>query len=267
MNELESLLAKIFRDWGSEINFSEREALAKKAAKYQTVDSWRNEHLAYVTTSGIAAGITGGWWSVAAIGADLTWCRKVAPQACLGIGYICGREVDYSQDMNHIMAIWTDTATVSNSLPPEINDDENFPKATTRSAIFTGGSLTGKIGVKASPKIAVKLGTKGFPKLAGKAVGKAAGEVTGKILSKTVLKSGSKVVGKMTSKVVDKAVAKVVAKFAAKVGVGWIPLIGGAVSGGINFWLLNGLMDAAYSYYTHNYVIYSEEELDVEYAY
>ncbi len=267
MNELEKLLTAIFRDWGSEINLSERQALLGKAAKYQTVDTWKHEHLAYVTTSGVAAGITGGWWSLAAIGADLTWCRKVAPQACLGIGYICDREVDYSQDMNHIMAIWTGTATVSRYLPSGIENNENSSQAVSRSTIVTAGSLTGKIGVKASPKIVVKISTKGLPKITGKAAGKIAGEVTGKILSKTALKSGSKIAGKMTSKVVDKAVTKVAAKFAAKLGVGWIPLIGGAVSGGINFWLLSGLMDAAYSYYTHDYVIYNQEELGLEYAY
>jgi hypothetical protein len=262
MNEIENLLTAMFQDWGSEINYSEKKALAEKAAKHSS-DSWRNEHLAYVTTSGAAAGITGGWWSVAAIAADLAWCRKVAPQACLGLGHICDREVDYSQDMNHIMAIWTGTATTSNFLPQGIIDDNNSSQGVNSSAVFTGGALTGKIGAKASPKMFLKFGLKGTSKI----VGKAAGDVTGKIISKTVLKSGSKIVAKITSKVVDKAVAKVAAKFVAKLGVGWIPLIGGVVSGGINFWLLSGLMDAAYSYYTHDYIIYKQEELEIEYAY
>ncbi len=235
---LEDTLTQTFRDWGQELNFQEREALKKKAMKCSSVEAWRNKHIAMVTTAGGAAGITGGWWSYAAISADLMWCRKVAPQACLGIGYIKGNDVDFEQDMNLIMAIWSEIGTASTTVP------------------------AGKVGVKVSPKMTMKMGTKVLPKLAAKGSGKIAGKVVGKVIGKTALKGTSQIAGVLTSKVVSKAVGKVSAKMAAKVGVGWIPIIGGVVSGGINWWLLESLMDAAHQYYSNPYVVFDQNELN-----
>jgi|GEM_PF-2214744 hypothetical protein len=234
---LQEELTKIFKDWGKELNSQERVALEKDASEYTDVEVWKAKHIALVATSGMAAGVTGGPWSYAAIIADLLWCRKVAPLGCLGIGYIWNEDVDIDQDMNMIMAIWAGVGLASVSVP------------------------TGKIGVKVSPKATMKLGIKIVPKLAAKGTGKLAGEVFGKVISKTALKTSSKALSKLTAKIVDKAVAKVFAKAAAKVGVGWIPIIGGVVSGGINWWLLSTMMDAAEQYYANPYVVFDENEL------
>lgn len=236
---LQETLTPIFRGWGSEINSLERANLKDKAMK-DNLSSWRNKHIALVTTAGGAAGITGGpWSSCAAIGADLWVCRKVAPIACLGMGYILGHDVDFEQDMNLIMAIWSGIGTASATVP------------------------AGKVGVKVSPKMTMKVGTKFLPKLAAKGSGKIAGKVVGKVISKTALKGTSQIAGVLTSKVVSKAVGKVSAKMAAKVGVGWIPIIGGVVSGGINWWLLETLMDAAHQYYSNPYVVFDSSELEI----
>jgi hypothetical protein len=80
---LQEDLAQIFRDWGQELNSQERVALRKDASGYTSIQDWKNKHLAMVTASGVAAGVTGGFWSYAAIMADLLWCRKVAPLGCL----------------------------------------------------------------------------------------------------------------------------------------------------------------------------------------
>jgi len=236
---LQEELTKIFKDWGKELNSQERVALKKDASGYTYVELWKAKHIALVTSSGVAAGVAGGPWSYAAIIADLLWCRKVAPLGCLGIGYICDEDVDVEQDMNMIMAIWAGVGIASAGVP------------------------AGKVGVKVSPKATMKLGTKMIPKLAAKGTGKLAGEVVGKVVSKTALKASSKALSKLTAKVVDKAVAKVFAKAAAKVGVGWIPIIGGVVSGGINWWLLSTMMDAAEQYYSNPYVVFDGDELAV----
>lgn len=239
IEELQKQLNQIFRDWGKELNNQEREALKEQAFQCTDIDSWRNKHIALVVTSGVTAGVMGGPWSYAAILGDILWCRKVSPLACLGIGYILDCEVDVEHDMNMIMAIWSGVGVASVSVP------------------------IGKVGVKTSPKICMKVGAKVVPKIAGKGAAKVAEKVVGKVIGKTALKSSSKVLAKLTSKIVNKGVAKVTAKLATKVGVGWIPIIGGIVSGGINYWLLNGLMDAAYEYYSNDYVVFEEAELSV----
>jgi hypothetical protein len=232
-------LAQVFRDWGQELNAQERVALKSDALGYSDVEAWKNKHIAMVATSGAVAGVTGGPWSYAAIVADLLWCRKVAPLGCLGIGYIYGKDVDVDQDMNMIMAIWAGVGVASASVP------------------------AGKVGVKVSPKATMKFGMKLFSKLGAKGTGKLAGEVVGKVIGKTALKGSAKVMSKLTAKVVDKAVAKVFTKAALKVGVGWIPIIGGMVSGGINWWLLSTMMEAAEQYYSNTYVVFGEEELAI----
>lgn len=239
LEELQKQLNQIFRDWGKELNSQERKALKNGASQCADIDEWRNKHIALVVTSGVTAGVMGGPWSYAAIFGDILWCRKVSPLACLGIGYILDCDVDVEHDMNMIMAIWSGVGVASASVP------------------------IGKVGIKTSPKISMKLGTKVVPKIAGKGAAKLTGKVVGKVLSKTALKGSSKVLAKLTSKIVNKAVAKVTAKLATKVGVGWIPIIGGIVSGGINYWLLNGLTDAAYEYYSNDYVVFEEVELAI----
>ncbi len=263
MDELQEMLASMFRDWGSGMFAAERRELEAKARRY-SYPEWEREHLLAVSVSGVAAGLTGGWWSVAAVGADLLWCRQVAPQACLGVGYILDREVDFLSDMNHILAIWADVASATNSPPEGKVYDEDSGKTYRKLSLAPGGAISGKVGVKSSPKVVLKLGTKGIPKFAGKIAGQVASNVTCVALKKTALKSGSKVAGKIASKVVGTGVQKVTTKVAAKIGVGWIPIIGGAVSGGINYWLLSGLIYSAYKYYSHSYVIYGEAALSDE---
>jgi hypothetical protein len=238
-------LAGIFRDWGKELNSQERNALQKKAAGY-TMEDWRVEHLALVAGSGIAAGVTGGWWSLAAIGADLAWCRKVAPIACLGIGYIYGAQVDIDYDMNMIMAIWAGFGQVSFDVPVD------------KIAVQTSAKPLGKLAGK-SVELSFKMFPKTSSKIAGKVAGKTLGKVTQKLITKSSLKSSPKMLAKLSAKIVEKAVAKVSAKAATKMGVGWIPIVGGVVSGGVNCWLLHGLMEAAEAYYSHPYVVFAED--------
>jgi hypothetical protein len=59
---------------------------------------------------------------------------------------------------------------------------------------------------------------------------------------------------KFFGKAAGKAVAKVMAKYALSMTARWVPIIGGAVSGGVNFWIASSLMDAAERYYSCKYV-------------
>lgn len=193
----------------------------KKQVKSYTIDGWKSERIAMVVASGGLSGALGGPMGLVAIPADLAWCGRVSALGCFGIGHIKGVDVDYDVDMNLIMSIWTDLAEAKNVVP------------------------VGKIGIKvcskASPKIAAK--------------------VAGSLVSKVALKGGSKLGTKLASKAASKAAAKLAAKLMAKTGTGWIPLVGGLVSGGINWWLVSGLLDAAEEYYSHEYVILRDREL------
>lgn len=85
----------------------------------------------------------------------------------------------------------------------------------------------GKVGVKIGGKAAVVLGTQ----------------------------AASKLGGKMLAKVSGKAAAKLTGKLGAKAAAGFMPIVGPAVSGGINYWVATSLMDAAEKYYRSGYVI------------
>lgn len=114
-------------------------------------------------------------------------------------------------------------------------------------ALWTGLAETaiyvpaGKVGIKLSSKATAKM--------------------AGKLVAKAVLKSSSKLGSKLAAKAASKAAAKLVAKLVAKTGVGWIPVIGGIVSAGINIWLVGGMLEAAERYYRGDYVILNDGEL------
>lgn len=217
---LQDQVAQIFKNWGSDLNYNERVALGKKARGYG-VGNWKAEHIAYVVASGAASGVMGGPVGIAAIPADLYWCKKVAVQGCLGIGHILDCDVDYDQDMNFILARFTDVGEPSYVVP------------------------AGKIGIKISNKAMTKIAPK----------------VAGKVVEKIALKSGSKFAAKLAGKAATKASAKLMAKLTAKTGFGWIPGVGGAVSAGINWWLLDGLLNAAEEYYKQPYFVVNDPEV------
>ena len=196
----------------------------ERQAKNYHLSDWKAERIAMVVGSGALSGALGGPIGLAAIPADLAWCGRVSGLGCFGIGHILGREVDYDLDMSLIMSIWTGLGEAASVVP------------------------AGKVGIK----------------ICGKATPKIAGKVAGVLVSKVALKGGSKLGAKLASKAATKAATKVVTKLAAKGGTGWIPIVGGIVSGGINWWLVGGLLDAAEQYYKHDYLILRDHELAQE---
>lgn len=90
-------------------------------------------------------------------------------------------------------------------------------------------------------------------------VGKTAIKVGGKVS----IKVGAKVGSKLLAKVVPKVGAKLAAKAASKISTKWIPIIGGLVSAGINYWVADGLIEAADRYYLNDYVVVDEDLSDL----
>ncbi|MCL2930419.1 MAG: hypothetical protein O4861_08830 [Trichodesmium sp. St16_bin4-tuft] len=49
------------------------------------------------------------------------------------------------------------------------------------------------------------------------------------------------------------AITKLAAKLVAKAETSWVLILGGVVSGGINWWLIDGLLEVAENYHRYNY--------------
>jgi hypothetical protein len=214
-------VADIFKALSNLGTNAERVNLEAKIKKFSDVKAWKEHNISLVIATGGLSGIAGGPVGLAAIPVDLAWCGRVGVHGSIGIGYILGRNVDYEEDMNLILAIWGGLGDAAMTVP------------------------AGKVGIKVGGKIAAK----------------SVSLVAGTVVSKFVLKGGSKVGAKLASKAASKAATKFMAKLTAKTGLAWIPLIGGVVSAGVNWWLVDGLMSAAEQYYRNDYVILNDEEL------
>ena len=233
----ESNLLFFLQNWGRELNQWERNNLRKDALDSSDVYDWIESHKNQAMIAGGAAGALGGPVGYVAMLPDLLFCRKTATMGCLGIGFIEDVHVSFEDDMNEIMALWTEAAVISPSVP------------------------AGKVGVKLSPKLSVKVGTKLLPKAVGKGTGLIISKGSGAVVSATLNKVGakgaakvsskivSKVMGKTVGKVAAKGAAKITSKLATKIGVGWIPIVGGVVNASVNRWIVGSLIDKGVEYY------------------
>jgi len=87
-------------------------------------------------------------------------------------------------------------------------------------------------------------------KLAADLSTKVAGKTALKIIGKTICKAGGYMVGyKLGGKLAAKIGTKFGAKLGAKIGLGFIPFVGAAAGGGINWFFIDGIMEAAEAYY------------------
>ena len=86
-----------------------------------------------------------------------------------------------------------------------------------------------------------------------------AGKTAIKVGGKVALKAGAVVGSQLLGKVVPKVTAKLAAKAASKISTKWIPIIGGLVSAGVNYWVADGLIEAADAYYCNEYVLVDKD--------
>lgn len=84
--------------------------------------------------------------------------------------------------------------------------------------------------------------------------GKVAVKVGGKLGIVFGTAAASKVGGKMLAKVAPKVAAKLIAKVGSKFAASWVPFLGSAISGGINWWVATSLMEAAEAYYRSEFI-------------
>ncbi|MEB3180323.1 MAG: hypothetical protein VKL59_15000 [Nostocaceae cyanobacterium] len=219
----------------------------RKIARGMSVNDWKARQIALVTGSGALAGSMGGPWGIAAMVADLAWLGKNAGQGCLGVGYALEKSVN-PNDIDLILAVWTKIGVPSNTVPA------GAVAIAVSESVSPWGKAASEARFAPSGKISAKLGVKSLAKVSGK--------LTGKIITKKLaVKGGSKLGAKLAVIAISMASSKLAAKLAAKLGTSWVPILGGLVSGGINLWLMSELLDAAESYYTHDYIILKNNEV------
>ena len=218
-------VAEVFKGLSNLGTKQERLVLEQKVKNYSSTSAWKEHNIGLVVASGAVSGMAGGLVGLAAIPVDLAWCGRVGGHGSIGIGYILGCDVDYEQDMTMILAIWGGVGEASMTIP------------------------AGKVGIKIGGKIA------------GKSAAIVGGAIAGTVVYKYALKGSSKLGAKLASKAASKAATKFMSKLTAKTGLGWIPFIGGAVSAGVNWWLVDGLLTAAEQYYTNDYIIINDIEI------
>lgn len=189
----------------------EQSQLEKSIKSFSDVGTWKFERSAAVGVVGGGTGAIGGPVGVIAIPFELALCERQATTGAFGIGHLLGCKVDYDLDREIILAIWAGEGSLEKYVPE------------------------GKVGIKINDKAVAASATK---------------SLMGIVLTTSLVKGSSKFLGKLSAKLVAKAVAKIGAKMGAKASTAWVPIIGGIVSGGVNVWLVQGLLDAAEQYYS-----------------
>ena len=112
---------------------------------------------------------------------------------------------------------------------------------------------SGKMSVLEAPeyagaKVAVKIGQKAQVKSMMILVD-AGSKLLAKAAVKASIKLGNKSLAKSVPLIVSPLVTKAASKVSAKQLFSWMPVVGGAVSGGVNIWIIRDFLKCAQVYY------------------
>lgn len=190
------------------------------ATKNESLTAWGVTQRSLVTASGAASVAIPGW-HLAGMAADVGFVINRMGVSSYGVGSIlCHNEqgnVLEPEDFAAVLGYWA--------------DDEDLRQA-----------LKGKSAADLSGKLGLSLGKK--------VLGKGSAKVVGKVLTKSLLTSSGYMIGrKLGGKGLAKAAAKFSGKFASKSISGFIPFAGPIVGGGVNLWLIDGILGAAEEFY------------------
>ncbi|WP_326550522.1 hypothetical protein [Micromonospora sp. NBC_01813] len=186
-----------------------------------SLGGWKVLQLSLVGGSGAAAAAI-PVLHLATLAADTMFIINRMGTAAYGVGAIMGRNAGLgniveTDDFGMILAYWSGDEQVRFLMSPA-------------GVAKVSAELSAKLGVKAGAKIFGKGFVKGLPKV-------------------MLFSAGWLVAGRFGGKGAAKVGAKFAAKLAGKVGAGWIPLLGAAVAGGVNVWLIESIMSSAEEYY------------------
>lgn len=205
--------------------------ITPKIAEFSDSDSWRYKYQALGAASGFLSGATGGPWGIGLTIADLIALRRFLLRGVVGIGLLEKKKVDLKIDLPAITMLWAGKMSIINATE------------------YTGTKVAVKIGQKAGVKsmiIVVEAGSKILAKAAGK----------------VAVKFGNKSLAKTLPLIVSPLVTKAASKLTAKQLFSWIPVIGGAVSGSVNIWIIRDFLKNAQDYYRNEDFLIDKDLVD-----
>lgn len=142
--------------------------------------------------------------------AEFVYLIREIYNSSMGLGFLINDDA-HKDDFAIILGLWTDEIKI---------EDE------TLHHVWNVADVTG-----VTEKMVTSLGSEGM---------------VSQLMAK---KTGAKVAGKLATKIAAKVGAKISAKYAAKMITIWIPGVSAVVCGGLNAWIMNGVLSSAKSYY------------------
>ncbi|MFC4068340.1 hypothetical protein [Actinoplanes subglobosus] len=192
----------------------------------QDIGDWHAKQVAMVTASGAGSAALPGYHLVAML-ADIAFVVNRLGVASHGagaiLGYRAGRgDVLGEDDMAAVVLYWVGAG--------------DFTAAMKQAAL--GRTVAGFMPLVAGNPVAVNAGVHTMMGSLGYLAGQ-----------KISAKAGAKTGGKLGAKVAGKIAAKLTAKMSGKALAGFVPILGAVVAGGVNAWIVDGILDAAKEYY------------------
>lgn len=224
-------IAKADIDWGKEIIIlfeslgSDLHDVKEKTRPY-TAETWYRTSVVDVTSVGAGACVIPGSGYVT-LPAEFLYLMKEVYNSAMGLGFLIYGEA-HKDDFATILGLWTDEVTID-----ERTLDLVF-KAAEEMALSHIKSNTGKD----SPVDEYGI-TQGGKKVSTKVISQ-----------ELAVKTGAKTSGKLGDKIAVKTGAKITGKYAAKGITAWVPVISAMVCGGLNAWIMDGILSASEEYYT-----------------
>ncbi len=235
-SEFAALVLSTFETLGSD-----PQAISAKAQNYRTVKEWRVASIADVAVVGgsaCALPLSG----LATFPAEFGYLMREIFNSALGIGFITYGSAT-KDDFATILAHWGDEYVVSSAVLGPVY-------AASEAAMVAVGKRAEQVAVDEALKILDGKAPGAAAKAAAAEAKRAAVQVPHSVLSSVLAHhSGSKVAGKLGAKVATKVGAKLSGKFAGKAAGSLIPVASGVICGGINWWIMNGILTSAEHYF------------------
>ena len=148
----------------------------KESTQNHSFNSWKIQCMGKSGGVGFLTGLAGGPTGIALEVADTGYLIAMAGRASYGVGHIHNKIIDYDNDIEGILAIWSGVAKTI----------DKTELAVTIAPI--AGKLVVKVNAKVGIKMASKMASKMATKVSSKIIAKASVKITGKVASKLTTK-------------------------------------------------------------------------------
>ena len=245
--DFEELLADTLISQFSKLGGDPKEAV-RSAQKYNNSKDWIRYHKSQTIAAGVGSGLIPGA-GLALMSADLTFLLHKLSYMSWGIGAIRGCKVYSKADFLHILHIWGEDETEMGDLSAV---SYGFIKAVNAAASLHEFMQLDQLSEIQELVIYNELGklysAQGSIAQALSHWGNHHGNHGLKV--KIGRKKLAKVSVKLSQKLAKKLATKIVSKMAAKFLLGFVPIVGAAVSAYLNHWLMEGIGSSAERYYS-----------------